>query len=361
MRFSNIITIDNSIYDILDDAVSYEIISHNKIRVDVHVSDVTHIVKPYSDSFYDAYNKIESTYNPEVSMIPEFIAREYLSLKSDTPRLVITVSFHYLKHNDKWKRMGNSIFTKNIICVEKNMTYSQADLPENDEYMFGLKVVNEVWESQGRLQDHNTPGFEEVDGVVKIIERNELSRILVGNVMKQANIEAAKFIISKRMDKGKQYNKLLEHINPETDFYPYKLALSLSNPSRTGSARVVTGSSFNTQVDSVYTRFTSPLRRFHDLIVHYIVSSKIDNKDDIFDERCLKRFADKINNFKRPKDRLRKRYLIETESFDGVVVYPHDSNMKVFIYSLNTVVNASGKGNLGDSVKLNFNNKWISI
>jgi ribonuclease R len=120
-----IITIDPPDAKDFDDAISIEKDSHGNPVLGVHIADVSHFVT--QDSPLDAEAKIRgnSVYLPgkTIPMLPEILSNGICSLQPDQKRFAKSVYITY-------DRQGNILsrsFANSIICSKQRLTYQQAD------------------------------------------------------------------------------------------------------------------------------------------------------------------------------------------------------------------------------------------
>jgi ribonuclease R len=130
MRNVTTFTIDPEDAKDFDDALSVEWVNGN-ILVGIHIADVSHYVRPESDLDKEAYRRGTSIYLVDrvVPMLPERLSNEICSLKPHEDKLCFSVIFT-MDHNaniiDEW-------FGKTIINSNHRYTYEEAQLViEND-------------------------------------------------------------------------------------------------------------------------------------------------------------------------------------------------------------------------------------
>ena len=125
--FRNIITftIDPADAKDFDDALSYEDIGDNKIRVGVHIADVSHFVRPGTSLDKEALKRSFSTYlvDRTIPMLPEVLSNGLCSLMPNVDRFAFSAVFDIEKSTgkilDRW-------FGKTIINSNKRFSYEEA-------------------------------------------------------------------------------------------------------------------------------------------------------------------------------------------------------------------------------------------
>lgn len=125
--FRNILTctIDPKDAKDFDDALSYEELDGGKIRVGVHIADVSYFVRPGSALDREALERSFSTYlvDRTIPMLPEVLSNELCSLMPNVDRFAFSAVFDIEKSTgkilDRW-------FGKTIINSDKRFSYEEA-------------------------------------------------------------------------------------------------------------------------------------------------------------------------------------------------------------------------------------------
>lgn len=118
------ITIDPVDARDFDDAISVEKQEDGGFRLGVHIADVSAFVPPGSAVDIEAYSRGTSVYLPDrvIPMIPEVLSNGACSLQPDQDRLTKTVLIDY---DSKGKRTGFSVFSS-MIRSRKRLCYEEA-------------------------------------------------------------------------------------------------------------------------------------------------------------------------------------------------------------------------------------------
>jgi ribonuclease R len=121
LRGRNAITIDPSTARDFDDAIDVEILPDGSFQVGVHIADVSHFVLPDSPMDVEARCRGTSVYFPDrvIPMLPEKISNELCSLNPRTDRLAMSVVMHLSRAGD----IRDYSFHKSIIHSKERMTY----------------------------------------------------------------------------------------------------------------------------------------------------------------------------------------------------------------------------------------------
>ena len=124
MRDVTTITIDPVDAKDFDDAISIKIINENNIEVGVHIADVGHYVKSGTKIDDEAYKRSTSVYLVDrcVPMLPERLSNGICSLKPHEDRLAFTVIFNI----DKDGKITNQWHGKTVIHSDRRFSYEEA-------------------------------------------------------------------------------------------------------------------------------------------------------------------------------------------------------------------------------------------
>jgi len=124
MRGITTLTIDPVDAKDFDDALSVNIISDNKIEVGVHIADVGHYVKPGTKLDDEAFKRATSVYLVDrcVPMLPERLSNGICSLKPHEDRLAFSVIFTL----DKDGTILNTWQGKTVIHSDRRYAYEEA-------------------------------------------------------------------------------------------------------------------------------------------------------------------------------------------------------------------------------------------
>ena len=97
LRDLTIITIDPADARDFDDAISLEVLDNGHLRLGVHIADVSHFVKPNSPLDQEARDRATSIYLPDrvIPMIPEIISNNLASLQPGRVRFAKTVFLEF--------------------------------------------------------------------------------------------------------------------------------------------------------------------------------------------------------------------------------------------------------------------------
>jgi ribonuclease R/exosome complex exonuclease DIS3/RRP44 len=107
-----------------DDALSFEKIDENNFEIGIHIADVSHYVKPSTILDKEAYNRATSIYLVDrvIPMLPEKLSNKVCSLRPDEDKLTFSAVFNFNKKGE----INNSWFGRTIIRSNKRFSYQEA-------------------------------------------------------------------------------------------------------------------------------------------------------------------------------------------------------------------------------------------
>ena len=119
-----IVTIDPATARDFDDAISLHQYENGHWRLRVHIADVSTFVEPGSILDSEARQRGNSVYLPDlvVPMLPEIISNSLASLQAGEPRLAVTVEIHF---NPEGVVTGAE-YHRSVIQVRQRFAYEQA-------------------------------------------------------------------------------------------------------------------------------------------------------------------------------------------------------------------------------------------
>lgn len=331
LRSVPIITIDGSTAKDFDDAVFTEMTATG-FHLYVAIADVSHYVKPGTAMDREAYERGNSVYFPNfvIPMLPEALSNGLCSLNPHVPRLALVAEMNF----DFTGTMTDSKFYEGVIESQARVTYGEAqelldgeENPDNLNPTIAAKLKH-VKENILRCSDLAkvlmAKRFKEgsldlevaetelvIDGAgepVDVIKSERLfAHRLIEELMLAANVAVAQFLSSKEIpsfyriheppdsDKistlqrfmqnmgstasslggGKLQKKMTRVLQefqgkPEEQIIHILTLRSMSQAKYTPNNAGHFGLGFD-----FYTHFTSPIRRYPDLIIHRLVKSQV--------------------------------------------------------------------------------------
>ena len=310
-----IFTIDGEKAKDFDDAVSIEKLGSG-YRLGVHIADVSHFVGENSILDKEAFQRGTSIYFPDavIPMLPFQLSNEICSLKPNEKRLTVSLLIDF---DSQGMVMGRKIFNS-IIQSKVRFTYNEVARllenggPENQpkEAIESLNTMRDLSRilRKNRFQagsvDFNLPEPEvhmTAEGkVLKIvIAEHNIAHEMIEEFMLAANQETAKFLFEKNVpaihriherpdeDKIAEFNRFLitfglrlNHLHNVPSLDLQKLLIQIKGHPE---ERTLNSLLLRTMKKAVYsekdpghyclgfkhyTHFTSPIRRYPDLITH---------------------------------------------------------------------------------------------
>ena len=316
-RAQQVITIDPDDAKDFDDAICLERLSPEQWRLWVHIADVSHYVKPGTALDLEARKRGNSTYLVDrvIPMLPEALSNELCSLKPNVDRLTKCVEF--LMSNDG--RVLSAKFYSAVIHSQRRFAYGEVleilqRKPMGDAIEQMLHQAHELAQKIRRLRFKN--GSLDLDfpetkirldehGKILRIEKNEndISHQLVEEYMLLANEAVATRLMSLRTPaifrvhedpdprRLQEYREevLAHHVScgnlnqpAEVQKLLQKLGtLPIGQALKIGFLKSLMRARYAVEplghyglAKKKYTHFTSPIRRYADLVVHRALFDK---------------------------------------------------------------------------------------
>lgn len=330
LREMPLITIDGADARDFDDAVFAETEQHG-FKLIVAIADVAHYVKPGSALDKDARIRGNSCYFPDrvVPMLPEELSNGLCSLKPDEERGCLFVEMHIDVHGNKQRHA----FGRGLMRSAARKTYEQIQAefeanPENHAHLFAAyHALDEARKRRGTLEldlpeRKVTLGEDgQVQGVAprprlaahKLIEEF----MILANVCAAEELERLKLPCMYRvhappspekLDNLRSFLSTLDiSLKPGDQLHPRDLDGVLKLVEGTPSAALVNETMLRSlsQAEyspdnlghfglalSRYAHFTSPIRRYADLLVHRALIKGLKLGRDGLDDEEISGFAD---------------------------------------------------------------------
>lgn len=340
--FRNILTFTIDPHDAkdFDDAISYEALEENLFRIGIHIADVSHYVKENSLLDEEAYERATSVYLVDrvVPMLPEKLSNNVCSLRPHENKLTYSVVFDM---NSQGKIM-DTWYGKTIINSNHRFDYEQVQEileTETGEISSELIRINNIAKLvRERRMKNGAIAFDKKEVKFKLDDKGKPISVyykeqkdahkLIEEFMLLANKSVAEKIGKTRgKSRSKTFVYRIHDIpNPDklgslTEFVT-KLGYSMKTDTRRNISR-----SFNTLLKNCqgkgeenlietlairsmakaeystqnighyglafdhYTHFTSPIRRYPDLMVHRLLERYLNKEStvssEIYEEKCV--------------------------------------------------------------------------
>jgi len=331
LRDISFVTIDGETARDFDDAVAVKQLGGGLLRLWVSIADVSHFVKDHSVLDREAYKRSTSVYFPAdcLPMLPEQLSNDLCSLKPDVDRLTMTAEMDIDPHGKIVRRD----FYSSVIKSRQRMTYTAIKqiLAEKDEnvrskYQSLIPDFELMEECFNRLRaqrlargsiDFDLPEPQividmtgDIENIVKA-ERH-VGHMMIEEFMVAANESVAEFLTKAKVGcvyrvhehpdskKLREFGMLLynlgHHIRIGERVPPGRLARVVQEVRGTPEERLINKSLLRSMAQAVYSaenighyglasqcycHFTSPIRRYPDLVVHRLLKIALARKNPL--------------------------------------------------------------------------------
>ncbi len=327
LRSEDIFTIDPADAKDFDDAVSVKKLENGNLSVGIHIADVSHYVTHNSNVYEEAMKRATSVYlvGKVIPMLPEKLSNNLCSLVPNKDRLAYSV---ILEFNSKIEVVNYQI-KKTIINSKRRFTYEEVqEIIENNkgDFLSEITRLNKV--AKHLRSERNRKGSINFSRPEVKFELDKNGKPLAVNIktMKESNqlIEElmllANRIVAGHFNKGNRSNtrpfvyrihdkpdetKLFEFVqfvkslgykfNSTSKNLSKEFQKLLTDAEGTSEEAVLNEIAIRTMAKAVYSpenighyglgfpnysHFTSPIRRFPDLIVHLLTYNYLENNNN---------------------------------------------------------------------------------
>jgi ribonuclease R len=369
-------TIDPEDAKDFDDAISFRKLDNGLFEIGVHIADVTHYVTPGNELDQDAFDRATSVYlvDRTVPMLPERLSNALCSLRPNEDKLTFAAVFEM----DEKAKVHSEWFGRTIIHSDHRFSYEQAqEVIEAGAGKFAdeIKILNQLHHllRKDRFKK-GAVNFETTEVKFKLDEKGKPLAVvpkvrkdahkLIEEFMLLANRAVATYIF--KMKKGeekntfvyrthdlpneekladfaqfakqfghqlqfessvvsKSLNKLMDEIEgkPEQNVLQSLAVRAMAKAKYTTDAKGHFGLAFDH-----YTHFTSPIRRYPDMMVHRLLQHYLDGGKSVsrkdYEDKCVhssereKRAADAERASIKYKQ-VEFMSMAENKVFDGII------------------------------------------
>lgn len=324
--FRNVLTITIDPFDAkdFDDAISIRHLDGGQVEVGVHIADVTHYVKPNTALDKEAYKRSTSVYMVDrtAPMLPEKLSNELCSLRPEEDSMTFSAVFVL----DRDYGVIKSWFGKTVIHSDHRFSYEEAqeiiDGTKPSDIRDDLILLNKIAKTlRTRRMKKNSVDFE-TDEIKIILDENKVpidikikerldTHLLIEEFMLLANLQVGTFMSQRDTPKVPFVYRVHDIPDEErmTDFAlllremgfqfymdsPQAIKSSikrLNEAAREDEAlkmvqpmaiRMMSKAIYSTENIghfglgfNDYSHFTSPIRRYSDVLAHRILYDNLD-------------------------------------------------------------------------------------
>ena len=325
--FRNVLTftIDPADAKDFDDAISYQKLPNGNYEIGVHIADVSHYVIQGTDLDKEAYSRATSVYLVDrvIPMLPERLSNGVCSLRPHEDKLCFAAVFEL----DEQANIQNEWYGRTVIHSDRRFSYEEAqEVIENKagDYAIEILKLNELaYILRDRKFKNGAISFESTEVKFKLdeagkpigvyVKERKDAHKLIEDYMLLANRKVAEFIAKKSKGKDKLTFVYRVHDSPNMETlntfatfasrFGYKIntksdkeiAKSLNhlmadvegkkeqNILTSLAIRSMAKAIYSTKKTShyglafeYYTHFTSPIRRYPDVMAHRLLQTYLD-------------------------------------------------------------------------------------
>lgn len=344
-------TIDPKDAKDFDDALSFQKLENGNYEIGVHIADVSHYVQPDTILEDEAYERATSVYLVDrvVPMLPEVLSNLACSLRPNEEKYTFSAIFEM----DENAKLINQWFGRTAINSNERFAYEEAqqiietksaEIPKDisirkDAYVVSDEIVEAIltYDKLAKIMrkkrmDEGAISFDKIEVRFNLNAKNEPEGVyfkeskdankLIEEFMLLANRKVAEFI-------GKQKKTFVYRIHDEPDeeklmalngvISRFGHSINLRDKKSLNSSlnqllKDVKGKKEQNLVDTLtirsmskaiyttdnighyglgfeyYTHFTSPIRRYPDVMVHRLLQHYLDGgkppKDTLYEDKC---------------------------------------------------------------------------
>lgn len=318
-------TIDPADAKDFDDAISYQKLPNGNHQIGVHIADVSHYVLPGTELDKEAYSRATSVYLVDrvIPMLPERLSNGVCSLRPHEEKLCFAAVFEL----DDQANLISEWYGRTIIYSDRRFSYEEAqqviETKTGDHAEEILKLNALAYLLRERKFKNGAISFESTEVKFKLdelgkpigvyVKERKDAHKLIEDYMLLANRKVAEFIAKKQKGKNKltfvyrvHDSPNLESLNTFANFasrFGYKIntksdkeiAKSLNhlmhdvegkkeqNMLTSLAIRSMAKAIYSTKKTShyglafeYYTHFTSPIRRYPDVMAHRLLQTYLD-------------------------------------------------------------------------------------
>ena len=329
LRTTTTFTIDPEDAKDFDDALSIKQLKNKNWEVGVHIADVSHYVQSGDIVDREAFNRGTSVYLVDrvIPMLPEKLSNDLCSLRPNVDRLCFSVVFEI---NNKAKVLNYEI-AKTIIHSNKRFTYEEAQNNINSssgELFHELITLNSIAKIlRDRRKEKGSINFEKEETRFNLDDKKEpigvyVKQSLDTNKLIEEFMLLANKTVSEHLNKRVSNKSFVYRVHDQPDkeriedlkkiVKKYKYNIQNDNPKVLSKSLNLLLEKINDQPEKnlietlvlrsmakakystknighyglafpFYSHFTSPIRRYPDLVVHRLIENYINKTKTVID------------------------------------------------------------------------------
>ncbi len=339
MRNVTTFTIDPLDAKDFDDALSIRKLDNGHYEIGIHIADVSHYLEPDTILDKEAYNRATSVYLVDrvVPMLPEVLSNELCSLRPHEDKLTYSAVFEMDNDGKVYKEW----YGRTVTHSDRRFTYEEAqeiiegaDGDFADEILLLDKIAKKLRKARFK---RGAISFDRIEVRFKIDDKGNPIEVyfkeskdankLIEEFMLLANRKVAEFVTKKLPPKDKTFvyrvhdepaPEKLQDLNSIVQKFGYKLDLKSrksiiksinhllqdiqdkpeKNMLETLTIRSMSKAVYTTDnrghyglAFDFYTHFTSPIRRYPDVMVHRLLQHYLEKKPspskEEYEKKCI--------------------------------------------------------------------------
>lgn len=353
MRDTLTFTIDPRDAKDFDDALSFEVLENGNFEIGIHIADVSHYLTPDTVMDDEAYERATSVYLVDrvVPMLPEVLSNNACSLRPHEEKYTFSAIFEIDKKAhviDQW--FGRTVINSNerfsyeeaqhiienkVHSIPEDVSIRGGAYEVSEEVVIATLKLDELAKiMRSRRMNDGAISFDKVEVRFNLTPEGEPESVyfkeakdankLIEEFMLLANKKVAEFIGKQKPEKTFVYrvhdepneeklmalNGIISRFGHKLDFKSKKTISSslnqlLEDVKGKGEQNMVDTLAIRTMSKAIYTtdnighyglafdfytHFTSPIRRYPDVMVHRLLQHYLEGgataKKEVYEEKC---------------------------------------------------------------------------
>lgn len=342
-RNKNVFTIDPEDAKDFDDALSIEKNEAGNFIIGIHIADVSHYIQPDSHLDKEAFQRGNSVYlvGKAIPMLPEELSNGICSLKPNEDRLTYSVIVEITPRG----RIINHQIKKTVINSKRRFTYDEVqeilinkkgDFAEDILQLDKIAKILRRKRMQSGSFDFNTPEVKfkldengyPIEAYIKVIKDSNMlieefmllaNKIVAEEIHKNQKLSSKPFVYRIHdlpdQDKINEFARFVKslgyQLNPSNIKKPTEFQKVIEQAKGKPEETLINELAIRSMAKAIYstknvghyglgfkyyTHFTSPIRRYSDLIVHRILFNYLQKKPKVlYDNQELDEICEHVS------------------------------------------------------------------